>query len=236
MRQTFILKTGGTLPVLRAERGDYDEWITDALGVPAQTIRVAEGEPLPSPREAGAVVVTGSSAMVTDRLEWSVRSGDWLARVVEQGGAVLGICYGHQLLADALGGEVGPNPRGREMGTVHIEQTREGRQDPLLGALRDPLVMQASHRQSVLRPPPGARVLATSEGDPCQCFAWGERVWGVQFHPEWDHVVVRTYLEDRRAILDAEGLDASAMIERVRSSEDGQALLRRFSELCLLRP
>ncbi|MBZ0116999.1 MAG: glutamine amidotransferase, partial [Sandaracinaceae bacterium] len=222
------------LPALRAARGDYDEWITDALGVPTKTIRVAEGEPLPSPREVGAVVITGSSAMVTDRLEWSVRSGDWLARVVEQGGAVLGICYGHQLLADALGGEVGPNPRGREMGTVHVEQTQEGRQDPLLGALRDPLVMQASHRQSVLRPPPGARVLAKSEGDPCQSFAWGERVWGVQFHPEWDHVVVRTYLEDRRTILDAEGLDASAMIERVRASEDGQALLRRFSELCLL--
>lgn len=232
MRPIVVLKTGSTLPRLAAERGDYEDWIADGLG--AREVRVVDlcrGAALPEPAEPGAVIITGSSAMVTERLEWSERAARWLPEVLARSTPVLGICYGHQLLAHALGGEVGDNPRGREIGTIDVSLSDEGRRDPLLAHRAPALVVSASHRQSVLRLPEGARLLAGSALDPIQAFAVGERAWGVQFHPEWDHEVVRAYLEERAEVLRAEGLDPGALLARVRPSEDGPSILRRFAEL-----
>src|SRR5262245_61079370 len=94
---------------------------------------VAQGDPLPAPESPAGVVVTGSSAMVSHREPWSELTAEWLARAVELGTPVLGICYGHQLLAHALGGAVGRNPRGREIGTVEVRSLLPGQQDPLFG-------------------------------------------------------------------------------------------------------
>src|SRR5690606_8748056 len=211
----------------------YEDWLAEGLGVSADVRDLPEGDALPAPDAPGAVVITGSSAMVTDRLEWSERAAAWLPEVLRHGTPVLGICYGHQLLAHALGGKVGANPRGREIGTVEVELTDEGRRDALLGGPRTTLVVSASHRQSVLRLPDGARHLAANALDPNQAFAIGERAWGVQFHPEWDHDVMRAYLEDRADVLRAEGLDPDALLARVRPSGDGPAILRRFAEIAL---
>lgn len=232
MRPVVIVKTGSTLPRLARERGDYEDWIAEGLGLP--NVRVCDsigGEALPDPPLPRAVVITGSSAMVTERLEWSERAASWLPEVLRRGTPVLGICYGHQLLAHALGGEVGPNPRGREIGTIDVTLTDEGRRDPLLSHRGPELVVSASHRQSVLRLPAGARQLASNALDPNQAFAIGARAWGVQFHPEWDHDVIRAYLEERAETLREEGLDPDALLARVRPSDDGPAILRRFAEL-----
>jgi GMP synthase (glutamine-hydrolysing) len=226
-----ILKTGSTLPRL-APRGDYEDWIAEGMGArDVHVCRVAEGDPLPAPEDVGALVITGSSAMVTDRLPWSEAAAAWLPEVLAREVPVLGICYGHQLLAHALGGEVGLNPRGREIGTIEVELTPEGAADPLLGSRGPTLVVSASHRQSVLALPPGARRLAGNAKDPNQAFALGARTWAVQFHPEWDHEVVRVYVEERADALRAEGLDPDALLAATRASDDGPALLKRFAEL-----
>jgi GMP synthase (glutamine-hydrolysing) len=230
-RPLVILKTGSTLPSLAATRGDYEDWIAEGMGVAgAKVCRVAEGDPLPAPEDVGTLVITGSSALVTDRLPWSEATAGWLPEVLRREVPVLGICYGHQLLAHALGGAVGTNPRGREIGSIDVELTPEGVADPLLGGRGPTLVVSASHRQSVLTLPPGARRLAGNAKDPNQAFALGERTWAVQFHPEWDHDVVRVYVEERADALRAEGLDPDALAQ-TRPSEDGPAILRRFAEL-----
>ncbi len=229
-----MLKTGTTLPELRSRRGDYEDWIFAGLGVApprARVVSVYENEPLPRPDEPAAVVVTGSSAMVSEREAWSEQAARWLRAAAHAGTAVLGICYGHQLLAHALGGRVGPNPRGREIGTVSVALDAEGESDALLGSLPARFRAQATHVESVLELPAGARRLAGNAADPHHAFAWGERVWGVQFHPEFDADVIRAYLAARRETLRSEGLDPERLESEVEETPVGTRLLRRFASL-----
>jgi GMP synthase (glutamine-hydrolysing) len=90
----LIVKTGTTVSNVVAERGDFEAWIARGMGVPEDSVhvcRVYEGEPLPDPSTHQGVVVTGSAAMVTERLDWSERTAGWLREAVESGVPVLGI-------------------------------------------------------------------------------------------------------------------------------------------------
>lgn len=227
-----LLKVGSTSPEIASERGDYDRWFREGLGVDdVETFHVSQGDSLPSPTSVRAVVVTGSFAMVTDRAAWSVASAEFLLECVERATPVLGVCYGHQLLADALGGVVSYNARGRQIGTVEARLTTEGTKDELLSGLGDPLVVQTSHRQHVLRLPPSAVLLASSPLDENHAFRVGKNAWGVQFHPEFDHEVARRYVLDREDALLKEGRDPRALSESVRASAHGRAILARFGAI-----
>jgi GMP synthase (glutamine-hydrolysing) len=91
--------------------------------------------------------------------------------------------------------------------------------------------LHVSHLQSVLRPPPGARLLAVSDLDPVQAFAVGERAWGVQFHPEFDAEIVRAYIRMRRAELAEEGRDPEVLLASCADTPWGGHLLRRFAQI-----
>ncbi len=234
MAKLLIVKTGSTFPNLRERRGDFEDWILEAMGLPREQVDVVsvhEDEALPSPGGPRGVVVTGSSAMVSEREVWSERTAEWLADAVAAGTPVLGICYGHQLLAHGLGGRVGPNPNGRQIGTLDLDLHGAWRDDPLLGGLEARLRVQVSHVESVLVLPPGARLLGTTAGDPHHAFAIGSSVWGVQFHPEFDADVTRTYLTERRELVAVEGLDPDRLMREVSESDVGSRLLRRFADL-----
>jgi GMP synthase (glutamine-hydrolysing) len=234
VKRVLVVKTGGTLPELRARRGDYEAWIAEGMGCAPRdvdVVEVASGAPLPEPESPAGVVVTGSSAMVSHREPWSERTGEWLARAVERGTPVLGICYGHQLLAHALGGAVGRNPRGREIGTVEVRSLEPAQRDPLLGSWGAAGPAHVTHVESVLALPVGAVRLAESDLDPVQAFAVGERAWGVQFHPEFDADTVRAYLLARTEKVRAEGLDPDALLAAIRETPGGPRILRRFAEL-----
>jgi GMP synthase (glutamine-hydrolysing) len=236
-RPLLIVKTGTTLPDLVSRCGDFEDWIARGLGLPQGEIRVVSvfrGEPLPDPASFSGVVVSGSSAMVSDREDWSERAADWLPTAIEAGTPLLGICYGHQLLAHALGGRVGLNPRGREIGTVAVRfHGADG--DPLLGVMPRVAQVHATHLESVLELPAGAKGMASSDLDPHHAFAVGEGTWGVQFHPEFDAEAMRGYLEGRRAALESEGLDPEALIRSAIETPDGDTLLRRFGRIAVER-
>ena len=234
MSRVLVLKTGTTLPELRARRGDYEHWIAAGMGLGLEQVDVVpvyEGAELPAPDAPRGVVVTGSSAMVSHREGWSERTASWLKQAVAAGTPVLGICYGHQLLAHALGGRVAANPRGREIGTVAIESLAAADGDPLLGALPARAWLQATHVESVLELPTGAMRLAESVIDANHAFRAGERAWGVQFHPEFDADVIAGYLAARREIIRSEGLDPESLERAVRESPEGPRLLARFAAL-----
>jgi GMP synthase (glutamine-hydrolysing) len=110
MLNILVIKTGSTLPSLLDRQGDFEDWVIAGLGVPRDQVQVANvqaGDVLPEPDDVAGVVITGSHSMVTDHEPWSERAAAWLRRAVVRQTPVLGICYGHQLLAYALGGEVG---------------------------------------------------------------------------------------------------------------------------------
>lgn len=235
MRPLLIVKTGASLPGLVSRLGDFEDWILEGMGpgrVPVAVCRVDAGEPLPAAEAVAGVVVTGSQAMVSHRLSWSERTAAWLAEVVARGAPVVGICFGHQLLAHAFGAPVGPNPRGREMGTVVFRPTAAAHVDPLLALLPGEVALHATHVESVLEPPVGAVVLGSTDRDPCHAFRVAERpAWGLQFHPELSAEGLRAYVEARRDVLRAEGRDPEAILASIEDTPWGTAILRRFRRL-----
>jgi GMP synthase (glutamine-hydrolysing) len=231
----LILQTGRPAASMR-RHGSFAHWIRVAAGLGQDDVVVVDvaggdgvgGEALPSREGFSGVFVTGSGAMVTERHDWSESSAAWLRDAAHAGLPMLGICYGHQLIAHALGGEVGYNPVGREMGTVGIDLTADAGNDPLFTGLPARFAVQATHLQTVLALPEGARLLATSARDGACAFRWGERAWGLQFHPEFSTTHMRGYVRARRDALAGEGLDAASMENSVRATPWARQVLRRF--------
>jgi GMP synthase (glutamine-hydrolysing) len=189
---------------------------------------------LPRPPQGYAgVVLTGSHAMVSEREPWSEALVPWLRAAVEAGTPVLGICYGHQLLAHALGGEVTHHPDGVEIGTVTVERHAVSEGDPLLGGLPNRFPAQAVHWQSVRRLPADAVLLAGSAHEAHHAFRVGERAWGVQFHPEFSDEALRAYLDGLGEMLAKEGRDAAQITDALRPTPDAASVLPRFAQLAL---
>lgn len=202
MKSLYIIKAGSTFATEVARLGDFEEWVRRGLGdlpCPVAVVNAEAGEALPAPERCAGAVVTGSHAMVTDNLPWSMAIERWIRELVAAGVPFLGICYGHQLLGRVAGGEVGYHPRGREVGTVSVELTLEGGRDPIFEGIPARFAAHATHAQSVLRLPPGAVHLAFNGFEPNHAFRVGESAWGVQFHPEYTREIMAAYLQDGSA-------------------------------------
>jgi GMP synthase (glutamine-hydrolysing) len=233
MKPILIVKLGSTLPSLAQSHGDFEDWIEARLCLRRRQVAVVDPQraPLPEPRHFSGVILTGSHSMVTDHEPWSERTAGWIPTVMEAQTPLLGICYGHQLIAYALGGEVGPNPRGRESGTVEIMLRDEAHLDPLFAGLPATFRAHASHAQSVLRLPPGAEWLASSRHDPHHAYTVGPSTWCVQFHPEFDELAMRTYVDVCANELRFQG-DAPAQLRAsITATPHSEELLRRFAAI-----
>lgn len=200
-------------PILIIQMGEPPAPIADAVGQQSDWFRSALAplelgellivrpdlnETLPPPSALSAAIVTGSWAMVTDRLDWSERTGEWLRLAVDEQLPLLGVCYGHQLLADALGGTVTDNPQGKEVGLETVSLKPAAAQDALLSELPTEFSAYLTHLQSVVTPPPGAQVLASSALDGCQILRYSPTTLSFQFHPEMDAGVMNACLKNNR--------------------------------------
>ncbi len=195
----LVVKTGNTHPDVARSAGDYDAWFLDALEEGrgrCTVVRVHEGEPLPRARSFGGVILTGSPSSVRDETPWMSALGRWALEAAEQHVPVLGVCFGHQILGEALGGRVEKNPSGYEGGTVQVELTPEGRADPLFAGLPAVLEVQATHGDALVRPPRATR-LAGNAGTEWQAFSAGPFLRAVQFHPELRESTLAALLEAR---------------------------------------
>jgi GMP synthase (glutamine-hydrolysing) len=227
-----IIKTGDSIPTLVARRGDFEDWIIAGLEksrpFSGSVVAVFRGEDPPDLDRINGILVTGSHAMVTDRADWSERTAAWLKQAVARGIPVLGICYGHQLLAHALGGKVGYLADGPEYGTVPLALTAVAAGDPLFGTLPQGAGVQTSHYQSVTELPAGAVLLARSDKDPHIAFRYGPCAWGVQFHPEYDGEIAQAYLDEYRKGLKGKVVSLPGPCW---DTPTGGVILARFAEL-----
>jgi GMP synthase (glutamine-hydrolysing) len=169
--------------------------------------------------------------MVSAKLDWSERTAQWLCRAVNSDIPVLGICYGHQLLAHALGGIAGPNPEGRQIGTVKTQRIDINNNDPLLGHLPDSFLAQSSHSEVVLELPPGAQLLATSPLDENFVIRFANNAWGIQFHPEFSALVMSDYIRYRAEALYEEHLDPKQLLDQITDTEEAKSVLKKFAGL-----
>lgn len=233
-RPLCILVTGDPVPVTLEQRGTFAEllravvgsaWSSSWLVVDCRTERQ-----LPDPTSLAGLVVTGSPHSVTDREPWVLSGESYLAGAVKAGVPVLGVCFGHQMLAQALGGRVARNPRGREIGTVELALCAD---DPLFRDAERPFRVNMSHLDTVVEPPPGAEILGSTALDACAALRFGERAWGVQFHPEFDREIVGHYAMTRADAVREEGLDPEAIAASAADAPTGARVLLRFVDLLI---
>ena len=228
----LLIKTGSTLSKLRG-RGDFEDWFAHHLqaGKP-HVVNVQQGQELPPPQQVPAALITGSPAMVSTEPDWVCRTAQWIRAYISTGQPLLGVCFGHQLIAYALGGVVGPNPNGRALGSTEVHLTHAGQEDPLFQHIRGTsFVGHVAHQEVVIAPPHSATVLATAAHDPFHALRFNENVWGVQFHPEFDADISAGYIDHRIDELAREGFDIHAARATIRHCPEASAILAVFRNL-----
>ena len=249
-RKLLLIQTGhaSILSEALVERyGDYDAWFRRAIGtnkLPKENIHVVsviDGELLPPIEEIektySGIIITGSPAYVTDKLPWSVEAGNKLKQLADRNRLfILGVCYGHQLLCDCLGGVVKDNPNGSTFGTQKITLSKDGIQnDPLFSIFKNKCEIygHVSHRQSVIRPPENTQVLGSNLVDPNHIIRFREKTWGVQFHPEFNMELATAHVTLReKAIKSNLGTDKyEQFLKSIRETDAGDLVLARFVEL-----
>ena len=155
------------------------------LGLPFDRLRVYAGDALPQPEWGQIIVLSGGpmSPHDVDAYPFLRAEADFLRQAFELKLPILGLCLGHQLLADVLGGEVEVGQQ--EVGWLPVQLTEDGAKDPLFDEVPQEFFPFHYHVEQVTSLPPEATVLASSPLCPAQAFRYGQApVWGVQFHPE----------------------------------------------------
>ncbi|SEA40870.1 GMP synthase (glutamine-hydrolysing) [Desulfuromusa kysingii] len=234
MKKLYIIKVGTTFGTTAQNLGDFDKWTTDAIGVvkvETCSLDVEHGAELPRADACAGVVITGSHAMVTDHLPWSVKLEQWIPSLLDAQVPLFGICYGHQLLAQATGGDVGFHPQGKEIGTVSIQLNPECVSDPLFQSLPTSFLVHTTHSQTVLSLPPGAICLASNDFEPNHAFRLGDCAWGVQFHPEYNGDIMRSYVQEQAEELATTGRNSAAIINAVAETPIAATTLINFARI-----
>jgi len=232
--QILIVVCGSTFPQVKQASGDFGDWFTRRLaGMHVQTTiwNAHAEESVPDLTHVIGCIVTGSPAMVTDRAHWSEQLAAWLVEKMTQNIPIFGVCYGHQLLADALGGQVDFQPDGREIGSLLISKTPQAESDPLFADMPANFYAHLTHGQSVIKLPEGAVCLASSQRVSQQAYRIGEHCWGVQFHPEFNQTIMTHYLEAYREQIPAEM--HLQLKDHIHDCAEAKSLLPRFVEFCL---
>ena len=231
MRMVTIIKTGATFPDLATQRGDFEDWILEGLGLTknhALICDVTRGDTLPDYHTISGIIITGSHAMVTEHQDWCECTAQWLRSVAQHSIPTLGICYGHQLLAYAFGGEVGNNNSGGEFGTIDITLSKAAGADALFGEMPRTFKAHVSHAQSVLTLPESAQVLAYSEHERYHAFVINKNMWGVQFHPEFDREIMKEYIDFNSERITLKGANPAVLHKRCANTPIAHSLLKRF--------
>jgi GMP synthase (glutamine-hydrolysing) len=166
--------------------------------------------------------------MVTDQASWMVKVEAWIPSVLKQNIPCLGICFGHQLLAQAMGGLVDYHDGGREIGTVAITLTQEGKQDPLTGTLPSEFFGHTTHAQTVKKLPIGAKLLAQNSFESHHAYRIGKNAWGVQFHPEFTADIMKGYVIEQASALINGGYDIETLQSSICNTNNANGPLKRF--------
>ena len=198
MKKIIILDCGPSLEEVSKKYGHSPEWIMTVLkdtdshflwvkSHEGQTIEYTDGD---------AWIITGSPRSVYDDDSWILKLEENIRIAGKNNKLILGICFGHQLIAKTFGGRVELNPNGWELGSYSINLTTHGKYSPLFNNMEDKVIVYESHKDSVTEIPPSAIELANNQK--CiQAFQLYDTLYAVQFHPEFSWDVMKEYVAVR---------------------------------------
>lgn len=172
-----ILETGLAPDELRERHGSYPDLFARLLagqGFAFRAWRVVEGEFPAGVHDADGWLLTGSRHGAYDDLPFIPRLEAFIRNAHAAGVPLVGICFGHQLIAQALGGRVEKAAQGWQVGPQDYDFAGER------------LRLNAWHQDQVVAVPPGARVVATHPACPVAALDYDGRAFSVQAHPEFD--------------------------------------------------
>jgi len=192
-----ILKTGRPPRPAIPEFGTYPDMFMNLLGPEAYvwtTYAADEGEYPAAPEDNDAYIVTGSAAGVYDSDPWIGQLLDFL-RAAKGRAKLVGVCFGHQAMAQAFGGQVIKSPKGWGIGEHVYDVVR---QEPFMDSA-SPIRLPASHQDQVVGLPPGAEIMAASAFTPMAGLAYRDQpAISIQPHPEFDPAYAKALIEARR--------------------------------------
>lgn len=230
-RPILIMQTGNVPGAIVGDTGDFGAMfhrMANYGSTPSVVVDVANGQTPDCFSAYSGTIVTGSPAMVTDREEWSEKSGEWLREAIVNGHKVLGVCYGHQLMAQALGGAADYHPGGMEIGTHAIHLSSKAQEHHLLKDLPPIFDANLVHSQTVSAVPQNGVSLALSEHDSHQIIAYGPNALSVQFHPEFDRAVMQRYID----WIEPKAKKPLVLGSPAKETPTAAALLQRFVDFC----
>jgi GMP synthase-like glutamine amidotransferase len=188
-----ILETGRPPGDLTQRFGDYPAMFAKMLGpdFEVETFDVEAGE-FPDPADHDAVLITGSPAGVYEDLDWLPPLFDFIRAAKDS--RMVGVCFGHQAMAEALGGHVEKSDKGWGAGLHYYTITRP---EPWLDGARE-IAAPASHQDQVVDQPPNTEIVASSDFTPYAALAWTDRpAISFQFHPEFSPEFAKALIAER---------------------------------------
>ncbi len=220
-----ILQTGHAPDALRAGFGDYDDLfhkLLDGQGFTFRTWAVVDGVFPPGPEAADGWLITGSRHGAYEDHPWIPPLEDLIRAIHAANRPLVGICFGHQIIAQALGGRVEKYSGGWAVGRTEYDFDGET------------LALNAWHQDQVTVLPPGATVIASNDHCRNAGLVYGDRIFSVQPHPEFDRSFVAEMIEKRgRGLVPDPLLDAAG--QRVALPIDDGALARRIGSFLKTR-
>lgn len=231
MKYIYILKIGETFTSTKNRFGDFDTWIIDFIGRTNKTVKVItikNNVKLPSLKSAAGFIITGSHSMVTEKSENILLLEKYVRKIDVKKIPLLGICFGHQLIANALGGNSDYNKKGKEIGKVRIKLRNNVSNDLLLKNFPKQFDSFETHYQSVLKLPRKAIVLASNFKDKHQIVRFSKYIWGVQFHPEFHKNIMKEYILNQEKELKKLGFNSRFILNNISNCTVSNKILNNF--------
>ena len=190
-----ILETGQPPGDLARRFGDYPAMLERLLGggFALETFDVQSGELPSDPAAHDGYLITGSPAGVYDPLPWIPSLFEFIRSASDR--KMVGVCFGHQAMAQALGGAVVKSDKGWGVG---LHSYAIERLEPWMDSV-EPVAVPASHQDQVVAQPPNTEIIAASDFTPFAALAWTDRpAISVQFHPEFRPDYAKALIAERR--------------------------------------
>ena len=219
-----ILETGRPPGDLAQRFGGYPSMMVRMLGpgFETETFDVADGQLPSDPSAHDAYLITGSPAGVYDPLPWIAPLGEFIRSAKDS--KMVGICFGHQVMAEALGGHVEKSEKGWGVG-LHRYAIRPA--VPWMDGARE-IAVPVSHQDQVVVQPPATEVVASSDFTPYAALAWADRpAISFPFHPEFAPDYAKALIAERYDIV-PDPDDAIASLDGPNDSARVADWIRRF--------